>query len=140
MKKENTLRKLIKTLFVNEPRVHLSWIESHATSVGAPDIQYCCDGVEGWIELKAGDDLEVRASQVSWMREHVRAGGNPLILIQISDMFLVVHGSRAKSLRMDSSPENLRKQASLVWQNKIDRKELMYVMRNPIYFRLTDSD
>lgn len=73
-----------------EVKWHLSWIESHETSPGIPDIEYCVKtphqigGVVGNIELKAlGDNMEVRPSQLKWFRERMAAGGNPLILVKV---------------------------------------------------------
>jgi hypothetical protein len=138
MKKENALRKLVKNLFADDEGVHLTWIESHATALGAPDIQYCCDSVEGWMELKAGPDIDVKASQVTWMRKHIAAGGYPLFLIQWSNMFLIVAGSRAKSLRNDPSLENIIKQASSYWSGELTEERMRIIMKQAdLAFRLT---
>lgn len=131
MKKENALRKLFKDLLFNDDEVHLTWVESHATAIGAPDIQYCCGSVEGWLELKAGPDLDVRASQVQWMKSHIAAGGYPLFIIQWSSMFLVVPGSRAKSLRANPSWESVQELASYICLCPPKKEELKQIMKNP---------
>jgi len=130
--KEAGLRKIIKGVTRQFPSLcHLSWIESHATALGAPDVEYCVCGVEGWIELKAGPDLDVRASQVTWMEEHVKSGGHPLFLIQWLDLFAIVPGSRAASLRADPELENILRLSSTWWKTEIPINELFKVMRNP---------
>lgn len=109
----------------------MSWIESHATAIGFPDIDYCCYGVEGSLELKAGPDFEVLASQVTWMRERIGAGGWPLFLIQWGDVYMIVPGVRATDIRRNPSEENTMRCASTIWKGKIPDGEFLKVLRNP---------
>jgi len=111
--------------------VHLTWIESHATALGAPDLQTCCYGVEAWIELKAAPDIEIRASQARWIREHMAAGGWPLILARWGDTFIVCPGSRAGDLREDPSEESFLRHASSRWHGALPDREFLRVIRNP---------
>jgi hypothetical protein len=135
VKKESALRKAVKTFAgtctLEGHPIHLTWVESHQTALGAPDLQYCCYGVEGWVELKAGPNVEVRASQVIWMNDHIAAGGWPLFLIQWSDVFMIVPGSRALALRRDPTYENIVRLATHVWAGKINNREFLRVLRNP---------
>ena len=134
-KKESALRQKIKDcvkciISAGHP-MHLSWIESHATSAGVPDVNYCCYGVEGWLELKAGPDIEVRSTQVRWFRDRIAAGGWPLFLIQWGECFIAVPGSRAAALWADPEHENILRLATTIWHGKIPYGELLKVMRNP---------
>ena len=83
-KKEGRLRDKLKKLFESEKNlpVSLSWVESPNTSPGIPDLSYCHRGVEGWVELKCGPFVEVRATQVNWFEDRIAAGGRPLFLAQ----------------------------------------------------------
>lgn len=108
-----------------------SWVESHYTSPGIPDLNYCCNGIEGWVELKAGPDLEVRATQVMWMEDRVSAGGFPLFLVKWGDVFMVVPGNEAQSMRDDPSYENIMSRCSTVWDDKIPLNEFLFILENP---------
>lgn len=111
--------------------MHLTWVESHDTALGAPDVQYAIDGVEGWLELKAGPGIDVRASQVRWMEDHIEAGGCPLFLIKSERCFIVVPGSRAAALRQDPSHESILHQSSCFWCGELDYCGLINVLKNP---------
>ena len=117
MKKESALRKTFKKLLSKDPDVHLTWVESHSTAIGAPDLQYCCNDVEGWLELKSGPDIEVRATQARWMKDHIESGGRPLFFIEWGGVFHVVPGSRADDLRADPSHESVRKASVVAWRS-----------------------
>lgn len=69
------------------PRAHLTRIESHATSIGQPDVNYCIDGIEGNVELKytnsAKKGIILRPSQHQWFRRRVHAGGHPWVLVWV---------------------------------------------------------
>jgi len=58
---------------------HFSRVESHETSSGIPDVDYCIRGVEGHIELKfaRGKIPKIRGTQVRWFRDRAKQGGNP---------------------------------------------------------------
>ena len=133
MQKENALRKIVKGLIASSRYTQLavSWVESHYTSPGIPDLNYCCNGIEGWLELKAGPDLEVRASQVIWMEDRVSAGGFPLFLIKWGDVFMVVPGSEAQSIRSNPSRENIMCRASTVWNDKIATEDFFTLLEHP---------
>jgi len=59
-------------------------VETHVTSRGVPDSNYCIDGKEGWIELKACDGWRagIRAEQVAWAERRLRKGGRVLLAIR----------------------------------------------------------
>lgn len=99
--------------------------------MGFPDFNYSCYGVEGNVELKAGPDLEVLASQVLWMKGRTAAGGWPLFLIQWGDVYMVVPGVWAVDIRRNPSEENTMRLATTMWHGKIPPGELLKVLRNP---------
>lgn len=57
-------------------------IESGLTGGGVPDVSFCRDGVEGWIELKwtPGWKPRIRAEQIGWAERRLRHGGRVLML------------------------------------------------------------
>lgn len=70
------------------PLAHLTRIESHATSIGQPDVNYCIDGIEGNVELKYTNSSKkgiiLRPSQHQWFRKRVKAGGRPWVLVWVN--------------------------------------------------------
>jgi hypothetical protein len=52
-------------------------VETWSTGRGVPDLNYCCDGIEGWIECKRvhGFKVTVSPEQVGWAERRLRAGG-----------------------------------------------------------------
>lgn len=132
-KKETLFRTKVKKLFKSMgDAAHISWIESHATALGAPDLNYCIDGVEGWLELKASPDIEIRASQVTWMKERIKSGGYPLFFLRWDNMFLIVPGDRGSDLRRNCCLENALRLASRVWVDEIHHKEFVDVLKRPL--------
>lgn len=51
---------------------------------GVPDTNFCCDGVEGWIEFKETNGIKVRVSpeQCAWMGRRTRAGGRTFFAVR----------------------------------------------------------
>jgi hypothetical protein len=67
---------------------HWVSVESHQTSVGFPDLDYCFSGNCGQLELKYGNiDTgkvpELRPSQVGYMRKRHEAQGTVHILLRV---------------------------------------------------------
>lgn len=83
------------------------------------------------MELKAFPDPEVRASQVIWMEEHVKAGGFPLFMFQNADVFIIVAGDRAADLRKDGSEENILRLAYFIGGPEAMKHEFLSILRNP---------
>lgn len=108
---EDWLRDQIRAAFKGRG-AHLSWIESHETSAGFPDLDYMMKGVGTQIELKvtkANGAIKIRASQYSWFRDRVRAGGLPYLWVydHAKELHWAVRGqyvnsiSKATDLSMD---------------------------------------
>jgi hypothetical protein len=75
------LRQLLRQ---NIPRAHWVPIETGGTGRGIPDMNYCLDGAEGWIEGKqtSGWTVDLRPEQVAWLERRARAGGRVLIAVR----------------------------------------------------------
>lgn len=113
---------------------HFDRIESHATSQGRPDVNYCIDGREGDIELKVFDTRKggfvLRSSQNAWFCNRVRSGSTRnFILARYDDTFgnsqyLLIPGYASRNLIHDRSYEGWKAQAKLIWDHKINWSEL----------------
>lgn len=66
------------------PLFHWQAIETGQTGRGIPDINYCCNGKEGWIEFKQtqGRKVSMRPEQVAWIDRRIRAGGRAFIIVR----------------------------------------------------------
>jgi hypothetical protein len=65
---------------------HFSRVESHETSAGIPDIDFCMDSIEGHIELKYGNDKnrpKIRPTQLKWFINRKKMGGRPIVFAKI---------------------------------------------------------
>ena len=88
-------------------RADLSRVEN-MVEAGMPDVNFCVDGVEGWVELKhcnaipkrAGTPLfgdeGLRDSQIVWIYKRVKRGGRVWIVAQADDILFIVHGKHAR--------------------------------------------
>ncbi len=65
---------------------HLCFVESHLTSAGIPDIDFCISGVEGHLELKywGKEPPNFRPTQIKWFRDRNSHGGVSIILTEYS--------------------------------------------------------
>lgn len=75
--------------------------------VGTPDVNYCIDGVEGWIELKSpieplrfnsklfADNHKLNLSQRNWFLRQRNAGGRAYILIATDKRWMLIDGKYA---------------------------------------------
>lgn len=118
---------------------HFDRIESHATSQGRPDVNYCIDGREGDIELKIYDRKRggfiLRASQNAWFCNRIRSGSSrAFILARYDDefgksTFLLIDGKNSRHLIHDRSYEGWKEQSRLIWSQKINWSELKAVLK-----------
>lgn len=131
------MRKIVKDLFRLQSQlspIHISWIESHSTAVGAPDVNYNVNGTEGWIELKYGDENdpgEIRSTQVTWMEDRIAAGGKPILLYQYGGAFYVAGGWAAAALRADPSVQSWKNSSCAIYYGKIHPETFFYILENP---------
>ena len=75
---------LRKTFRQHLPRVDWQAIETAMTGGGVPDVNYCVDGFEGWIENKrsTGWAVKIRPEQIGWIERRLRHGGHILLAIR----------------------------------------------------------
>lgn len=79
----------------------------NVVGVGTPDVNYCIDGVEGWIELKSpkeplraysklfADNHKLNQSQRNWFLRQRNAGGRGYILICTDKRWMLIDGKHA---------------------------------------------
>jgi hypothetical protein len=107
---------------------HVDRIESHATSQGRPDVNWCYQSDNVDIELKVYDPKKngfvLRANQNAWMLNRVKAGGKVFIFARFDSVdgpiYLLIPGTRSRALIHERSYEAWHKQAIWVWQNEMD--------------------
>ena len=99
---------------------HFTRVESE-TSPGVPDVNYCVQGSEGWIELKAAKRATgkpfkkrgLRPEQIRWIMTHLAHGGTVWIIASIGSSVYAFSGSLAHRFN-DSSVEDLMHEARWV--------------------------
>jgi len=82
MAKEASLWALLKEHLPKE--AHFQRIETGGTGKGVPDVNYCYEGKEVWIELKSIEGLKSTLTpfQIAWIYNRYRSGGNTFILMR----------------------------------------------------------
>lgn len=90
----------------NMPQGHdrLDRIENLA-GTGTPDLNYCIDGVEGWIEMKSATERfkpnskllkhKLSQDQMNWFLKQRNAGGRAYILIVTDLRWILIDGMHA---------------------------------------------
>ncbi len=121
-------------------RGHFSRVESHLTSAGIPDVDYCIRGVESHIELKFEWDCgaEIRGTQCRWFRKRINAGGHPWVLTEIKTKaegsYYMLHGGNwLRYLADHRSFTYWFTTATKVWRNEIDWEELITYLTRGYY-------
>lgn len=75
----------LRTLF-RERLPFFDWqsVETGGTGSGVPDSNFCCRGVEGWVEYKLTDAWAVPLlpEQVAWHTRRARHGGRTFIAVR----------------------------------------------------------
>jgi hypothetical protein len=102
---------------------HFNRMESHATALGFPDVEYCIGGLCGQLELKyfeKGKKLPiVRPAQIGWFTQRVNAGGYPWILLKMQGF-----GNKPKANFFLIGPHDIQKidpvLKVLVWKDSIE--------------------
>lgn len=109
---------------------HFSCVESHLTSAGFPDIDYCINGVEGHLEVKyyGSKGLILRPTQCAWLRQRLKAGGRPLLLWadgQNPQTYYLVKGPRLPELVKSAHLPWWVERSHRVWGRVINFDELV---------------
>lgn len=79
---DNGLRPLFRK---HVPRpCHWQSVETGQIARGVPDSNFCADGVEGWIEMKAtrGMSVHMRPEQIGWLLTRARHGGRTFVAVR----------------------------------------------------------
>jgi hypothetical protein len=85
------------------PRGHYVRIENGEVGPGTPDVSFCVSRTEGWIELKdarsktakipfPNPDVGLHKSQIRWITERQRNGGNVWICARVGKLILFIPG------------------------------------------------
>ena len=86
---------------------HLQRIETGSIAEGVPDVNYCFQGLEGWVELKYGkvplrattevfkSQPGMRPAQIDWILYRGKVGGRVFILLNIGTELFLIHGEHA---------------------------------------------
>lgn len=92
---------------------------------GMPDVSYCVEGREGWIELKHGampskDSTRVFKSQrglditqINWHLNQHQAGGSSFILIELGSAYFWFKGSEAEKVNFLTKGEMAKNRTTL---------------------------
>jgi Holliday junction resolvase len=108
-------------------------IETGSTGRGIPDMNYCHDGREGWIEAKQtqGWAVGLRPEQIGWLMRRARHGGRVWIAVRRKgDELWLIPGDRAAQLKS----EGLKDIASEHWTNgpsRWDWDRIAYLLAPP---------
>ena len=105
---------------------HFSRVESHETSSGIPDVDFCIKGVEGHVELKFGNNRapRIRSTQTRWFRHRVKEGGHPWmfthIVIKKKDFYMLHGAAEMIDLTTERDTDVWLTTAAFVWLGSMD--------------------
>ena len=114
---------------------HASAVESHATSPGIPDVDFCIDGVEGHIELKIAGNGGMRPTQLLWFRQRVRAGANPWIMVWSPQNTYLIAGEFHEMVKTTKKEDMVLWEAiaTKIWKSMPSHEELAIGLKtNPL--------
>lgn len=108
--------------------------------LGMPDVNYCIDGEEGWIELKSVDnwpkrpDTPIRlphytVEQRAWQRQRGEAGGKVFILLRVEREYMLFDWPWAIRRLGMANKEDLIKNAIVYSKGKFPTKDLVAALR-----------
>ena len=102
---EQTDYKMLR-MRMKQPLDRLERIEN-VVGVGTPDINFCIEGAEGWIEMKSpktpkrkgtplfGSNHKLSQDQKNWFKKQANADGNGFILICSKTRWILIDGCHA---------------------------------------------
>ena len=114
----------------------------NGVEVGTPDVNYCIDGVEGWIELKEFGQCPASGivriplftqEQKIWLYERCKAGGNAFFFLKIKDLsnYLLFKGDGTIfSVGTKFTEHELYTWSITHWSKRINFKALKGVLTN----------
>jgi hypothetical protein len=107
MSESKDYKKLKAKVFT--PRDRIDRIEN-VILVGMPDVNYCLQGFEGWIEMKSptepkrsttrlfGSNHRVSQYQMNWALRQIKAKGRVFFLIVTDKRWALIHGAQADGI------------------------------------------
>ena len=117
---------------------HWSKVESHDTSAGIPDLNYCMDGMEGWLELKFGNRVKapkLRPTQCAWFRRRIKMGGTPQLLVCIEldghKTFGLILGDVVPTLIHAKTNKHWLDSCYVKWEGNIKWSQLISFLIDP---------
>lgn len=125
---EKTLRKRVLLAINYTPQCHAVAIENKLET-GTPDINYCVQGWEGWLELKSIEKFPKHSNTVvriehftldqrRWIKHRQSCGGTAGVLLQVGDeifLFMDVTAVVIGTL----TEEQLRRRCTAYWKRSI---------------------
>ena len=137
---ENNFKKTLRDALMGH--LDLQSIEDKY-SKGIPDLNYCAEGTEGWIELKimvgwpAMENTPITSAlrhltpeQCNWMRRRTRHGGRTFLFIKIMTTreFMLFKGEDAREVK-DATEERARELALQTWTGSVKVPELLALLK-----------
>lgn len=106
----------------------------NGVEAGTPDVNYCIEGVEGWIELKYAKAWPVREKtplrvrhyteeQKDWARARLKAGGRCSLLLRVGSEHLLFNGP-CMLLVGEVPRRELIRVATMTWSKALPGDEL----------------
>lgn len=125
IKRESDLWRYLRISIKPQIGGHWSRIESHATAIGVPDVNASRFGWDVWIELKQGDDANIRPAQYRWIKDRLKEGNKNIWIIHQQENygFMAIHGSMVDMIK-NKPKATWAACADKIWQNEINPKEL----------------
>ena len=115
-------------------KAHIVRVENSAMA-GSPDVNFCKDGIEVWIERKhvpkapkPGAILKMphfTAQQKIWIRRRHAASGRIFVFVQVGREYILLRGIVAVQILGSSTLEELKERAAGVWVGKLPSEELV---------------
>jgi hypothetical protein len=123
-------------------RWHANRVESHETSPGFPDVNYCIsyNGAEGNLELKDGSKKvmpKMRNTQVRWHMFRYKAGGRSFIFSKImnndtgDNVYMLHLGKFALDMCMHRNYKYWYATATIMYINHINFEHLARILGEP---------
>lgn len=143
MKDETVMRRYVVS-GLRKLGCHVIPIENGVSFPGTPDLNFCCDGVEFWIECKCLQLLPTRpitpirvphftAEQFLWLRGRKMAGGKCGLLLKIMDpagYFLLTDLELIHSLQKQEALLLSLRQQAIYYGPRLPFEQLLKDLKN----------
>ena len=97
---EKTAYRSLKRAFKTSDRIERV---ENVLVTGMPDVNYCIEGAEGWVEIKSAPRIPAREAtpvlkhklsveQQNWALKHLRAGGRLFYWVSVGEHYFLVDG------------------------------------------------